>query len=359
MHLQSGWRRIAAIVVLSLLASSCGSDGSELVLEGPAAEIFAGDCVRGTDQQVTVYSGRSENLIEPVLDAFTCETGIEVEVRWGGSSELALLIDEEGGRTAADVFLSRSPGPIGFLEGRDHLSQVDSQTLDLVSPDNRSSTGTWVGFSGRQRVLVYNVDAISEDELPTSIFDLTGPEWKDRVAIPGTNGSFLDWFTIFRSEVGNDVATKWLDDMVANGATYYSGNRGIVEAAGRGEVDIGLVNHYYNFQEVEALGDDHRAANHEMGDDIGSILIITAAAVIDAADNPEQANDFVAYLLSEPVQRYLTDGTFEYPLAAGVEPADVLPALAGREVGSIDFDALGGGFEESAEIVDASGIANE
>ena len=133
-----------------------------------------------------------------------------------------------------------------------------------------------------------------------------------------------------------------------------------MEAAGRGEIDMGLVNHYYQYQEAAAAGDRHRAANHNFDDDdIGSLLIITAATVTAGSENRAAANQLIAYLLSEPVQRYLTTETLEYPLAAGVAAADVLPPLKALEIGSVDFDALGGGFEESIAIIEASGILNE
>lgn len=352
-------RSLVTVLTALLVLSACG--GTEpRQLEGVAAAIYGGDCADIQDDEVTIYSGRTENLIQPVLDAFSCETGINVAVRWGSSTELALLLNEEGEQGPADVFLSRSPGPVGFLEGNGLLGTIDDEVLDLVTPENRSDSATWVGFSGRKRVAVYNFDAISDDQLPSSIFDLTDETWRGRVAIPATNGSFVDWFTVLRDQVGTDVATTWLNDMVANDATYYPNNRSIVEAAGRGEVDIGLVNHYYNYQEEAAIGDDHRARNYDFGDgDIGGVLIITAATITASSDQPDEANELLAYLLTEPVQRYFTDETFEYPLAAGVEPADVLSPLAALQIGSIDFDALGGGFEETAEIIDASGIQNQ
>jgi len=353
-------RILASLAVLILLATSCGADAEERSLEGTAAEIYPGVCAEDTGEEITIYSGRTENLIQPVLDAFVCETGIGTAVRFADNTTLALLLDEEGDRTPADVFLSSSPGPIGFAEARSLLGQIDASVLELVSEDNRSDSGSWVGFSGRKRVAVYNIDQVSADELPNSVFELTDEAWRGRVAIPGTNGSFGDWFTVFRDQHGNDVATQWLNDMVANDAKYYPNNRSIVEAAARGEIDLGLVNHYYNYQEAAAGGDAHRALNHDMGDeDIGSLLIITAATITGASDNVTEANDLLSYLLSEPVQRYFTDETFEYPLAAGVQPASILPPLAALEIGSVDFDALGGGFEETAEIIDASGIANQ
>ena len=353
------FRTVVSALALTLVAVACSGDETRS-LEGAAAQVFAGECAASSGSTVTVYSGRSENLIGPILEAFACQTGTDVAVRWGSSTDLALLLAEEGDRTAADVFLSRSPGPVGFLESRDLLGTIEADVLALSAAENRSTSGTWVGFSGRKRVLVHNLDEVLPGDLPRSVFDLTDERYRDRVAIPATNGSFLDWFTVFRDLHGTDVATQWLDDMVANGARYYPNNRSIVEAAGRGEIDMGLVNHYYQYQEAAAAGDRHRAANHDFDDnDIGSLLIITAATVTAGSENPQSANELIAYLLSEPVQRYLTTETLEYPLAAGVAPAELLPPLRALEIGSVDFDALGGGFEESIAIVEASGILNE
>ena len=283
-----------------------------------------------------------------------------MEVRWGPSTDLALLLKEEGERSPADVFLSRSPGPVGFLEAEGLLGTLSGDVLGLVPEAARSSAETWVGFSGRKRVLVYNTDEYGPGDLPDSVFDLTGEEFDGKVAIPATNGSFVDWFTVFRDQHGTDVATKWLDDMVDNDAHYYPNNRAIVEAVGRGEIEMGLVNHYYNYQEQAASGAAHHGENHDFADDdIGSLLIITAAAVLEATDDPELAEALIAYLLSPAVQTYFTEETFEYPLAGDVPPASVLPPLNGLQVGTVDFDSLGGGFAETEEIIQASGILNQ
>lgn len=350
-----------AVVVVALVAAGCGGNGGTK-LDGVAATIYDGKCADDTGSSVTVYSGRSENLIKPVLDAFTCESGTSVRVRWASSTDLALLIDTEGDRTDADVFISRSPGPVGFLETKGLLTSMDSSVLGLVADEHRGANGTWIGFSGRKRVLVYNLDSVPPSDLPTSVFDLTKPEWRGRVAIPATNGSFLDWFTVFRDQYGDEVATQWLDDMVANDARYYPNNVAIVEAAHRGEIDVGLVNHYYNYRmaaDAESAGNDHRAANYDLADeDIGSLLIISAATMTTSVDDPEAAQGLIAYLLSPSVQRYFTRNTFEYPLAGGVEPNPALPPLAALSIGSVDFDALGGGFEGSEDIIQKSGITS-
>ncbi|MFQ3314753.1 MAG: iron(III) transport system substrate-binding protein [Candidatus Poriferisodalaceae bacterium] len=357
---RSHLRSFSAILVIAALAvSSCASD-TQRFLDGTAAEIYSGECVQKTGDTVTIYSGRTENLIEPVLDAFACETGIPVMVRWGASTDLALLLNEEGSKSPADVFLSRSPGPVGYLESKKLLRPLSSDVLELVEEQNRSDSGTWIGFSGRKRVLVHNIDDVPIEDLPNSVFDLTDKRYEGRVAIPATNGSFVDWFTVFRDVHGNEAAQNWLEQMVDNDARYYYNNRAIVEAAGRGEIDMGLVNHYYNYQEIAASGNKHRAKNHDLGDqDIGSLLIITAATVLSSTDKAAESESLVSYLLSTPVQKYFTNRTFEYPLAFGVDPAEALPPLTALEIGSVDFDKLGGGFEETTRMIEATGILNQ
>lgn len=350
-------RVVAVAAALSFVLAACGGGSSSTQSSSPLVD---GDCVARNDTRVTIYSGRTENLIAPILDGFSCATGIGVRVKYASSTELALLLAEEGDATAADVFLSRSPGPVGFLEGFDLLAPLSEALLDLVDPVNRSGAGTWVGFSARRRVLVYNTDSVTPDELPDSVFDLTDAKYRGRVAIPAVNGSFEDWFTVMRSRFGDDVATEWLDDMVANDATSYANNRAIVSAVGRGVIDFGLVNHYYNYQERAILGDEHRAENYDFPDgDIGSLLIVTAAAVTKASDDPETAELLVEYLLSEAAQRYFTEETFEYPLAAGVQPAAALPALDAGDIGEVDFDTIGDGFTETERIIRESGILNQ
>ncbi len=332
----------AVLLVVAMLASSCGGDDERVV---------------------TVYSGRSENLMMPLFDEFERQSGITVQVRWGSSTDLALLVAEEAEQTQADVFISRSPGPVGFLDAKGLLATMDSSVLDLVAAEHRGANGTWIGFSGRKRVLVHNLDSVPPSELPDSVFELTDPKWRGRVAIPATNGSFVDWFTVFRDQYGNDVATQWLDDMVANDARNYPNNVSIVDAAARGEIDVGLVNHYYNHRmasDAEAAGREHRAANYDLSDeDIGSLLIITAATMTANADDREAAQELIAYLLSPSAQRYFTNSTYEYPLAGGIEPNPALPPLSALSIGSVDFDALGGGFETTEEIIQSSGILSQ
>jgi len=346
------------LVALTLVLASCGGSSIPNNLEGAAADIYSGDCTQSTGEELTIYSGRSEELIEPVLDAFECESGIDVRTNFGDPTDLALLLVEEGERSPADVFLSKSPGAVGFLRGEGLLASLSADVTSLTSESNVGGDDSWVGITGRQRVLVYNLDLVEPSDLPTSVLELTDPKYAGKVAIPATNGSFQDWFTVFRAQQGDEAAQAWLTAMADNGAIVTESNRPTVDAVGRGEFEFGLVNHYYNFQEAEALGDAHRAENHSFAaDDIGSLVIVTAGAVTSTSDNPEAGEALLKFMLNEGAQTFFTTDSLEYPLAADVSPAAVLPPL--NDDGAdfdVTFDDLGDGLTRTVEIIEASGI---
>ncbi len=362
---QAGLAVLFAMLVITAACSSTSdtndADGADDTANTTnTASTATQPCVDRTGERITVYSGRSESLMAPVFDAYECTSGNAVDVRWGSSTDLALLAGEEGDQSPADIFLSRSPGPVGFLQGKDFLQPINTAVLDLVPELYRSQTGHWVGITGRKRVLVYNIDNTDVADLPDSVFDLTDEQYRSRVAIPASNGSFVDWLTVFRFQHGDDVVEDWIDEIAANDSRYYPNNRSIVEAVGRGEIDFGLVNHYYNYQVAQTNGGSHRGANHELGEqDIGALLIITAAGVTSHTEKAELANDLLAYLLSSPSQRFFTDSSLEYPLARGIAPNAVLPNLAAPAVGAISFDDLGAGFAETNAIIEASGILQQ
>lgn len=324
----------------------------------PAAVAVAATLVSGcaSEDRLTIYSGRSQDIIEPILVDFAEETGIDIDVRYGDSTDLALLIAEEGDQSPADVFLSQSPGAVGFLDQQELLAELDPATLDRVAEENRASDGNWVGISGRVRVLVYNTDDVDPASLPDSVLDLTDSEYEGDVALAPENASFQDFVTAMRSELGDDVAQEWLEGMADNDAPTYANNTAIVEAVGRGEVPMGLVNHYYN---VRAQAEDPGvpSENYTFPDgDIGSLLIVTAASALASSDRQEDANALIDFLLSQDAQEFYSEETFEYPLAAGVEPAEGLPPLDSLAVDTIDFDELGGGLERTRELIEESGL---
>jgi iron(III) transport system substrate-binding protein len=313
-------------------------------------------CSSGSSDALTVYSGRNQELIEPLIADFEEETGIDVEVRYGDSADLALLIDTEGDNAPADVFLSQSPGAIGFLDGKDRLQPIPDDVLDLVQERFRADDGKWAGLSGRVRVLVYNTDLVDEADLPESVFDVTDAKYRGKVALAPTNGSFQDFVTAMREVEGDDRAQEWLEGMKANDARAYANNLAIVEAVGRGEIPMGLVNHYY-LERARSEDPEIPAENYFFGDgDVGSLILVTAVGVLDTADQPDDAERLLEFMLTTEAQRYFADETFEYPLAHGVEPPAALQDLESVESPPIDLSSLGGGLEETRRLIAESGL---
>jgi iron(III) transport system substrate-binding protein len=319
------------------------------------AAILAASGCGGDRDALTIYSGRTEDLVGPLLERFSEEQGVAIDVRYGDTPQLALLLAEEGDRTPADVFWGQSPGATAYLAERDLLAPLSSETLGLVNPRFEDPQGLWTGTSGRQRVLVYDSETVAQDELPRSVHELTRPEYRGRVGIAPTNGSFQDFVTAMRDIEGEEATAAWLRGMADNGARTYANNNAIVEAVGRGEIDMGLVNHYYNhrfLQEDPSLP----SRNHRFGDgDIGGLLIPSSASVLAASDKREEAEAFIRFLLSKEAQEYFADETFEYPLAQGVPPAEGVPPLESLRPPD-EPPARLGDVEGTARLIQESGL---
>jgi iron(III) transport system substrate-binding protein len=331
-------RAIAALAVL-LAAGAVSGCGGDDTASGP----------------ITVYSGREEELVAPLFEKFTDETGIDVDVRYGDSAELAATIAEEGDNSPADVFFAQDPGSLGAVDAQ--LEELPSDTLERVSERYRDAEGRWVGTSGRTRVLVYNTDRVSESELPASVLDLTKPEWKNRVGIAPTNASFQAFVTAMRLTLGDERTRTWLEDMRDNGAKTYDKNLPIVEAVASGEIDVGLVNHYY-LALVEEEQPDAPVANHLFeGGDPGSLVSVAGAGVLASTDQQDDAEAFVSFLLSDDAQRFYVDEAEEneYPLVDGIEPPEGLVPLDEIKGPDVELTAFGAELESTVELLRQTG----
>ena len=323
---------LLALAAGLVLAACGGNGGDENGVAPAAAPAVAAPAAAAPPPApsgtITIYSGRSEDLVGPLLDQFEEDTGITVRVRWGGSAELAATILEEGDRTPADIFFAQDTGALGALQAAGRLATLPAAVLDRVDPDFRSAEGRWVGVSGRARVLVHSTERLTDAEVPASVFDLTQPEWKGRVGWAPTNGSFQAFVTAMRQIHGDAVTEQWLHDMRDNDVQEFRNNSTQVQAVGDGVIDIGLVNHYYLFRFL-AEDPDFPAANRftDAGEAGALINIAGAGLLTTSADNPA-ALRLIEYLLEEPAQQYFATETFEYPLIAGVAPAANVPALS-------------------------------
>ncbi len=306
---------------------------------------------------LTIYSGRNESLIGPLLAQFTEDTGIEVEVLYGGTSAVANQILTEGENSPADVFIAQDGGALGALAAAEMLAELPAETLEQVAnPAFISPDGVWVGVSGRARVLVYNPEMLAELELelPESILDLTDEAWSGLVGWAPTNASFVSNVTAMRELLGEDETAAWLADMLANDVQAYPKNTPVVQATIDGEVAVGLVNHYYLFRFLAEDPEITATLHFFPGGDVGSLINVAGAGILQTSDQPEIAQQFVDYLLSDAAQSYFAETTFEYPLVETVEPSVDLPALEELEVPEIDLSDLAD-LQGTLEMIEDSG----
>ena len=337
-----GKTRALALALLAgvLVLTACGADDDDAATAEPTASAPV------PDSPLTVYSGRSEELVEPVIEAFTEQTGIEVEVRYADSAQLASQLIEEGERTPADVFFSQDAGALGAVAKAGLAGAVEQEVLDRVPEQYRAADGTWVGVSGRARVVVYDPRQVSEDEVPTGVDDLTDPRWSGAVGIAPTNASFQSFVTAYRVAEGDDAARAWLEGLVANDVETFEGNTPILDAVDDGVIEAGLINHYYWYRKVAEFGEADVPSRLAFlgGGDPGALVNVAGVQALASTDQPAEAAAFVEYLLSDDAQAYFATETFEYPLVDTVEPAGDLPPLdsiEGPDVDLSDLDSLG------------------
>ena len=294
-----------------------------------------------TADTVTIYSGRGEALIGPLVSQFQEETGITAQVRYGGTSEMATLLMEEGDSTPADLFWAQDAGALGALAP--HFAELPAEVNESLLPVFRDASNKWAATSGRTRVLVHSTERVDADDLPASLQDLTDEAYRGRVAFAPTNGSFQAFLTAFRLTEGEDAARDWLEGMIANDARVYSNNGTQIEAIANGEVDFGLVNNYYLGRYTGRDPDFPVAQTHFQPGDIGNLVLVAGAGIVEASDNQENARKFIDFLLSPAAQQFITLQGNEYPVRAGIIPHQTLePLEALAEISpEVDLNELG------------------
>ena len=322
----------------SLAAASAAQEATTAAKLAAEAAMVA-PTKTGDPGSLVVYSGRSESLVAPIIEQFAEATGIDVKVKYGSTFAIAATLLEEGSNSPADVFFAQDPGGLGAVSAM--LSALPADVVLKVPEWARASDGSWVGISGRARVLVYSTELVGEDELPTSVKDLTDPRWKGKIGWPPGNASFRTMVTAMRQMWGEEETRQWLLDMQKNEPGVFPKNTPIVAAAGSGEVAIGLVNHYYLHRFIQESGDDFAARNLFLkngGPD--SLVMVAGAGILDTGENRDNAELFMRFMLSTVAQQYFAGQTFEYPLVEGVKTHRLLPPIDTLNGPEIDLSSL-------------------
>jgi iron(III) transport system substrate-binding protein len=312
-----------------------------------AAASLAGCSGSSSDSQgsLTLYSSQHEPMTEALIKGFEEKSNAKVQVRYGEDEGLASQIEQEGDSSPADVVLTENTPPLEALAGKGLLAKVDPSTLAEVPARYSSPTGHWVGVAARETVLVYNPKLIASDELPASILDLAKPEWKGKLAIAPSEPDFVPIVSAIEKLDGEEAAKSWLEGFAAN-AKHYNDNEGIIAAVDSGQIAAGIINHYYWFEAVAEEGRDKVPSKlHYFGhEDPGALVNISGAGALQSSGDPELAQEFLAYLVSEEGQSAIThSGDWEYPLNSAVAPPPGLKPFDSLEPPNVGPSDLGDG----------------
>ena len=320
----------AALAVAAVTVTGCAAPSDDTSTESSSS-----------DGKLTLYAGRDEALISPLIEQFTADTGIEVQARYGSSPELNALLLEEGENTPAQVFLSQDAGALGALAKADLTAELPADLAATIPAGFTSTDASWIGVTGRARVIAYDSQNLSEADVPDAIDDLTAAEWNGRVGFAPGNASFQSFVTALRVLEGEDTAASWVEAVSANSPVLTESNGATLDLVNAGQVDIGLINHYYWFEDAAETGAENmRAQVKFLPGDAGGIVNVTGAAILaGAADDPD-ALEFVRYLVSEKAQQYFVTETYEYPLLPGIDAPEGLPSLESLVNPGLDLSDL-------------------
>ena len=279
---------------------------------------------------LTIYSGRDAALVKPIMDRFTRETDIELNIRYASSTALATALVEEGRNSPADVYWSQEPGTLGLVAARGLLARLPQKTVGRVPSRFSTASRRWVGTSARSRVLVYNTQAVPRQQLPASVWGLTNARWKGKIGVAPTNASFQAFLGATFNLFGENRVREWLRGLQANDVRFYANNTAVVQAVGRGDVQVGLVNHYYRYL-LLAQDPNLPVRNHWFrAGDPGNLVLAAGVGIVASSEKRATAQRFVDFLHSKWAQRFIArgPGAAEYPVIKGVPRRPGLPALS-------------------------------
>ena len=310
-------------------------------------------------QTLTVYSGRGERFTKPVVEAFTSQTGIEVQLQTGASGALLAKLQVEGERSPADVFITNYVGVLEEARRHDLLAPVSAPALAQIAPEFRAVDDTWVAFSARLRVIVYNTELVRAGVV-TSLLDLADPKWQGQVGtVSSGNQSFIGGLSAIYALQGEAATETFLRGLKVNSeGRVLPKHTPVVSGVAAGQFPLGYVNHYYYYR--------HKAKdpNAPLGilipdqrdDQMGAIVTVAGAGILKAAQNPEAAQEFMAFLISPAGQEIFAAVNYEYPIVPSVPANEAVVPRDQIKIAAVDLSMAHASRDKAIALIDKVGL---
>ena len=274
---------------------------------------------------IRVYSGRSEALVGDLFAMAEKELGFSIKVEYGKTDEMVTRMLTEGDQSPADVIFAQDAGHLGALSNRDMLAPLPQALYSGIHQEYQDDKKRWLATSGRMRVLVYNSEKITPEELPKSLYELSDPKWKGRLGWAPSNGSFLSHLSGIRHIWGEEKTEEWLKGVVANSPAVYPKNSPQVKAVDEGTLEIGWVNHYYlhKLNKEKTPAKNHSFANKG---DAGNVLMLAGMGIRKNTKNNAESQKLLEWMVSKTAQEWFVQKNYEYPTVPNIPlHPDVLP----------------------------------
>ena len=313
-------------------------------------------------EEVNLYTNRHYDTDEEILDRFTEETGIEVNVLKGDSDQLIERIAREGKNSPADLLITADAGRLHRAKKREILQSVESEVLNENVPANLREQGNyWFGLTVRGRVIVYSKERVDPAELG-GYADLSSDKWQDEILVRSSSNIYnQSLLASLVSIYGEDWAEDWAAGVVDNMARKPQGNdRAQATAVAAGEGDLAIMNTYYlgkmlnsdNPAEVEV---EENVGIHFPDGENGTHINVSGAGVVKNAPNRENAVKLLEYLSSASAQKFFASANYEYPVNPDVEASELLQSWGDFEPQNINLTELGIHNETAVKIFNRVG----
>lgn len=319
--------------------------------------------VSQAQEEVNLYSARIEDLIKPLLDQFTEDTGIEVNLVTGKADALLQRLRLEGRNTPADVLLTTDAGRLHRAMEFDLLQPVKSDLLDKRVPTSyRESQGYWYGLSLRARPIIYAVDRVDPASL-SSYEDLSDPKWDNTICIRSSDNIYNQSLVASMIADKGSMATEaWATGLVNNFARPpQGGDRDQIKAVAAGQCDIAIANTYYLAGMLNGDDETEKAAAKKVAvfwpnqQGRGTHINISGAAVTANAKHRDNAIKLLEYLTSDKAQQWYAQANGEYPLRAETQISNTLQNWGQFKADDLNMGKLGEFNAEAVRLMDRAG----
>ncbi|MGP5529272.1 extracellular solute-binding protein [Psychrobacter celer] len=325
--------------------------------ESTAPQATTDDATSADGQTITIYSSRNEQLIKPLLDRYTEETGVKIELVTDKTGPLMARLQAEGQNTPADMLLTVDAGNLWQAAQQGLLQPVASTVLENNVPAKyRDPKGQWTGLSRRARTIFYDPSKVSADQLSTYA-DLADPKWKGKLCLRTSkkvyNQSLVaSMIEHLGAEKTEEIIRGWVDNLATD---VFSDDTSMLEAIAAGQCEVGIANSYYYGRILDEKPNFPVKIFWANQGTTGTHVNVSGAGVVTGSDNPDGTLKLIEWLSSDEAQGIYASSDKEFPVKEGVDESEMLRSWGSFKKDDINVQKFGELQTQAIQMMDKAG----